>query len=743
MKFNYPIILFLAVFISANAQKIDTLKGVKFQDIVVSSTRFETEKNKIPNYIQRVDRAQILIENPTNMADLLQNSGRAFVQRSQGGGGSPILRGLEANRVLIVVDGVRMNNAIFRGGHLQNVLRVQPEMLENVEVFSGAGSMLYGSDALGGVLSFNSIKPKFCNDSLSKVNVNFLTRYAFANKENTILANLNYGNKNFASLTSFQISNYGDMRQGDNKSFLRGKYQKAWDDIGIRNRINGRDTLFTSLDKNVLNGTAYNQYNLLQKFSYKHKQFLHYLNFYYTTSSSVNRYDRLSEVRNGKPNFAEWFYGPETWAMISYQFSHFDKTKIYDQIKSTVAYQYFDESRKSRKWQSNQLINNYEHLDLITVNTDAKKMFNKTIFQYGLELDFNIVKSKANQIDVVNYSQVAAKTRYPDGGSKMNNYSIYANVESPMNETVNFIAGMRYNYNTLYSKFNDKTFFPFDYNAINQKNQSLSGQLSFLIKPVEGWKIAVTYSRGYRAPNVDDMSKVFESTSGTASRPGLLIIPNAKIKPEVTNTLECLIDYDIDKIFGVELNPFQTFISNWINLQATTLNGQDTVDYNGGKSIVVQNANVNNGYISGLSSNLYYKPIKSLTFRAGATITKGRIQLDTLSSPLDHVPPFYAFFNTNYQREKFSLQVSVLYNDAKMSKFYRLGAEDNEQYSADPINGFTPAWTIINLKGEFKITKEITFQTGVDNVMDLRYRTFASGVSGVGRNVFFALRGNF
>ncbi len=737
-------ILFSSTICFAQTKKNDTLRAVKFQDIEVSSTRFETPKNKIPNYIQRVERQELLFENPGNTADLLQNNGRAFVQRSQAGGGSPIIRGFEANRILIVVDGVRMNNAIFRGGHLQNILRIQPEMLQNVEVFSGAGSLLYGSDALGGVISFNTLKPKFSVDSLKRINVDILTRYAFASKENTFVANLNYSHKNFASLTSIQVSNYGNMKQGENKEYLIGKYQNVWDDIGVRNRINNRDTLLVSLDKNTLNGTAYSQYNLMQKFSLKQKQVLHNINLYFTTTTNINRYDRLSEIGSkGLPNFAQWYYGPETWVMANYQLSHFGKTKLYDQFKSTVAFQYFNESRYSRRWQSASLSKRNEQLNLFTINADAKKFFGNTILQYGLELNVNNVQSNAKKFDIIKNTEGTLDTRYPDGGNSMNNYNIYANVETPINDKVNLITGLRYNYNTLYAKFNNKSFFPFEYDAISQKNQALSGQLSFLMKPVDGWKIAVTYSRGFRSPNVDDVAKVFESTTGTNAKPGLLIIPNPKLKPEITNTLECLIDYDLDHVFGIEVNPYFTFINNWINIQRTQLNGKDTIDYNNGKSLVVQSANINNGHVTGISSNLYYRLGKHFTLRGGAEITNGRITLDSISGPLDHIPPFYAFFNANYQKEKFNLQLSLLYNDIKANNDFRIGAEDNEQYSADPIKGFIPSWTIINVKWEYKITKELTIQSGIDNIMDLRYRTFGSGVSGLGRNVFFALRGNF
>ena len=83
------------------------------------------------------------------------------IQKSQLGGGSPIIRGFEANRVLLVVDGVRMNNAIYRSGHLQNALTVDANALEIVEVVFGPSSTIYGSDALGGVVHFYTKKPEF------------------------------------------------------------------------------------------------------------------------------------------------------------------------------------------------------------------------------------------------------------------------------------------------------------------------------------------------------------------------------------------------------------------------------------------------------------------------------------------------------------------------------------------------------------------------------------------------------
>jgi hemoglobin/transferrin/lactoferrin receptor protein len=130
------------------------------KEVVISGAKKETEKQEISQTIDIISQKELKFNSAGNTGDALQNTGMITVQQSQNGGGSPIIRGFEANRIGIVVDGVRMNTAIFRGGHLQNVLRVDNGQLDRAEVFYGAGSTLYGSDALGGVLNFMTVKPK-------------------------------------------------------------------------------------------------------------------------------------------------------------------------------------------------------------------------------------------------------------------------------------------------------------------------------------------------------------------------------------------------------------------------------------------------------------------------------------------------------------------------------------------------------------------------------------------------------
>ncbi len=151
----------------ALAQTDTTIK--KLQDVVIYANKFPALSK---NIIQRVESLtdKILIQQQANTADILTSSGQVFVQKSQAGGGSPVVRGFEASRVLLMVDGVRMNSAIFRAGHLQNIITVDNMILDRVEINYGPSSTLYGSDALGGVVNLFTKQPQLFISNLASKN---------------------------------------------------------------------------------------------------------------------------------------------------------------------------------------------------------------------------------------------------------------------------------------------------------------------------------------------------------------------------------------------------------------------------------------------------------------------------------------------------------------------------------------------------------------------------------------------
>ena len=175
------------------------LKGINLNEVIISVNKTEEIKRNVAQHIQIISATQIANSQAQSTADLLANTGTLSVQKSQSGGGSPTIRGFEANRILLVIDGVRMNNLIYRAGHLQNIVTLDNSILDRVEVLFGPSSTVYGSDALGGVIHLYTKRPAFSVDGKkSNIKANAFTRYGSVNNELAGHADFNIGCNNFA-----------------------------------------------------------------------------------------------------------------------------------------------------------------------------------------------------------------------------------------------------------------------------------------------------------------------------------------------------------------------------------------------------------------------------------------------------------------------------------------------------------------------------------------------------------------
>ncbi|HMP93489.1 MAG TPA: TonB-dependent receptor plug domain-containing protein, partial [Phnomibacter sp.] len=168
--------LLLVAFSPALYAQTDTLLGES--EVVIAASKWEQKLNEVPNKITKVSKRDILLNNPQTAADLLAQTGAVYVQKSQLGGGSPMIRGFATNRILLVIDGVRMNNAIYRSGNLQNIISLDALATETAEVVFGPGSIIYGSDAIGGVMDFHSLEARLSQSKKLKPTGSALVRYS-------------------------------------------------------------------------------------------------------------------------------------------------------------------------------------------------------------------------------------------------------------------------------------------------------------------------------------------------------------------------------------------------------------------------------------------------------------------------------------------------------------------------------------------------------------------------------------
>ncbi|MBC7694551.1 MAG: TonB-dependent receptor [Burkholderiales bacterium] len=713
-----------------------TAKTVNLDEVIFSANRKAESKIDVPYQIAIIKQKDIEFSNPATSGDLLQNTGQVFLQKSQAGGGSPGLRGFEANKVLLVVDGVRMNNAIYRGGHLQDVMTIDPNMLERAEVLFGPSSTIYGSDALGGVMHFYTKNAQFSPDDKMLVKANSLLRFASAAQEKTGHLDFNLGWKRFASLTNITFSDFGDLMSGSTK--LSG-YTNTWDRNYYVKRFDNRDSMVKTNNNNLQTGTAYKQIDLMQRFMIKTGEHLtHNLNFQLSTSSFVPRYDRLAgDYSGGKLKFAENGYGPQNRLLAAYTLNFDKKTIVSDNIKVILAYQKINQERITRRFQNTNRKIQMEDVAVLSANIDIYKVLaEKHELRYGLEITNNNVNSVAKFKDINTNAELPADTRYADGGSKMSTTAIYLSHAWEVNKNFIITDGLRFTNTNLTCNFKDTTFYKFPFTKAQQKNQALTGNLGFTWKSEDDYKVSLLTSTGFRSPNVDDMSKVFESSGST------VIVPNPELKPEYTYNFELNLSKVVQGRYKFDLTGYYTNLTNALVIKDFKLNGNDSAMYNGTKSKVQATQNVDRAYIYGLNGGVQFDFNSNVSFKSVLNYTYGRYidaKNDTVV-PLDHIAPLFGQTSILYKGKSVDGEFFVRYNGKKATNDYSPSGEDNAAYSADKVLGYMPGWFTLNIRLGVNLTKALRLNLACENITDNRYRVFASGINAAGRNVIVSLR---
>ncbi|MBK9541980.1 MAG: TonB-dependent receptor [Bacteroidetes bacterium] len=709
----------------------DTTKNINLNEVTISANKTEDSKRNVAQQVQSLNAKQIADLQCQSTADVIANTGSVFVQKSQLGGGSPVIRGFEANRILLVIDGVRMNNIIYRAGHLQNIVTTDNSSLERIEVLFGPSSTMYGSDALGGVIALYTKRPGFASgDEKRNLKVNAFTRYGMINDDFTAHFDFNIGGKKLASLTSFTYNVYGDLKGGENQNpFYTGSYGERPYYV---ERINGVDSLVKNSDRYLQVQSGFSQYDFSQRFALKQgDHIVHGLNIQYSNSTDVPRYDRLTDPGGSGLRYAEWYYGPQMRLLGAYDFQFNNGSAMFQDVHAGINFQNIEESRHTRRFNNVHIQHRVERVNVIGFNADFKRTTNKHTLRFGLDAQYNTLESTAKEEDISNGSEEPVDTRYPDGDNTMSNAAVYFSHTWRINNNLTLTDGLRVGFISLNSTFKDTSFFHLPFTEAKQSNPVYSGSIGLIQSPSDDLKLSLLLSTGFRAPNVDDLAKVFESA------PGAVIVPNSDLKPEKTITTEIGIMKIYNEKTSWENTVYYTSFIDAIVTDEFKFNGQDSIQYDGSMSKVYANQNKGEAFIYGFSSNLTSQCTDHLRMTVGINYTYGRVKTDTSNYPLDHIPPFLARMGLKYTYDKFGADFFVNYNGWKKLKDYYLSGEDNEQY-ATPEG--MPAWFTVNLHASYKAWRLLTVQAGVDNIFDTQYRMFASGINGAGRNVFLALR---
>ncbi len=712
--------------------------------VVLSVSRAEKSKKDVARQVAVVDQVRIQNQINSTVPDVMEKLPGISVQKTQGGGGSPVIRGLEANRILLVLDGVRMNNAIYRTGHLHKSVTIETPVLERMEVIYGPSS-IYGSDALGGVVHFISKTPVINNPK--EISGTILGRFATATREASVHFSLDISKPNWASLTSLSYSDFGDIRMGN----LRLHGYEEW---GIVKEFsNNSDYYFNpapvpNTDLSIQPKTAYKQYGLMNKtlFALGTDSYLIF-NTHLHTTSDIPRFDKLKEQTGGHLKFAEWHYGPMLFFMFSPRWEYQTDRKFLKKLKIITSYQQTRESRIYRKF--NDSIRKYrkEKVHVLTLNADLSSKINaKSKIYYGAEVVYNKILSEAyGKTLVVEANRVVDEigehyvpTRYPNAGSHYMNFALYGNYEHRFNKRHQISAGLRATQTYLKAKWKDLQLVDLPFQALLINNFALTPTAHYIYSP-PNWKISLTVGSGFRSPNVDDVGKIREKR-------GKLLVPNIDLKPEYIYTSEL----GIQKVFWegkaeIQAYAYYNVFHNYIERKPFILNGFGQIEYDGEPVDIFANVNSGKAFIYGGDFSLLFKPHKNVRWQSTLRHIKGKKEN---GDPMPSIPPLKITSELSYKNDFFEIIGFLEYNAEKPVDEYDIisGIDNIEESPFDPETGQYagfPQWYIVNLSFNYYLTHNLTLNIGVENIFDIHYKRFASAVSEPGRNIKVQITGRF
>ena len=697
--------------------------NLKLDEVVISSSKWKQNSGNLPSKVIRIDPEDIAIQNPQTAADLLGVSGSVFIQKSQQGGGSPMIRGFATNRLLYTVDGVRMNTAIFRSGNIQNVISLDPFAIENTEVYFGPGSPIYGSDAIGGVMSFQTLTPQLSDHEEPLIQAKTVSRFSTANNEKTGHIDLNIGWKKWASVSSISFNDFGHLKQGKNGS---EDYLKPFFVV----RENNTDSIIEQKDKLLQVPSAYDQLNLMQKIRFKPNKTLDFqYGFHYSKTSRYGRYDRHNRSSNGNPAFGRWDYGPQKWMMNHLNTTISNPTKVYNQLIIRLAHQFFEEGRISRGFNELDEKTQIEEVNALSFNLDFNKILhNRTTLFYGIEAIHNDVESIGFSKNLSTTLISPSESRYPQ--SDWSTYAAYVNAMHTLTDRLSFHAGLRYSIYNIIADF-DTSLFSLPFTKAELNNGALTASLGATYRPNETIVFKSKASTGFRAPNIDDLGKVFDS------EPGAVTVPNPNLDAEFAYN----IDLGVAKIFGnflkVDFTAFYTRLEKAMVRRSFQLNGADSIVFNGILSQVQAIQNAAFAEVYGFQTGIELKLPHRITFSSDINIQKGEEELDNgQKSSSRHASPIFGTTSLKFVVKPITLLISLNYQDEVKHRDLAVSEQAKTDIYALDANGntYAPSWYALNLKTIASFSRRITASFGVENITDQRYRPYSSGISAPSRN---------
>lgn len=572
---------------------IELLPGIlkMNEEVVITAQRYEQESFQSPKAISVYDQRQFFERAPRSTPEALIGVPGVWVQKTNHGGGSPFIRGLTGNQTLILVDGIRLNNATYRYGPNQYLNTVDPLSLQQIEVVRGSGSVQYGSDALGGVLNLRTKSPTFSNDKAS-VSGRVYGKYMSGGMERSARGELNVQTKKIAILGGFSFRDFGDLHVGGDSIQAPSAYDELAGDI-----------------------------KAMIKFTPSHQLTLTYQR---VDQEEVPRFDQVAQR-----GYRTYNFDPQQRDLAYAKWDGMFNHPLAQRITLTASWHQSVEGRVRQRESETAITNERDEVDtwgtILEVHSQPLPFWR---FVSGVEFYYDKVRSSKDTEDLNTGSIVSSRGLYPDNATA-NNLAIFS-LHTWDVDRWKFSFGGRINHISL--EASDELF-----GDLSVSPTAAVGNFSASYILPAGFHIIGSVNSGFRAPNINDLSSFGSFDSGVE-------VPTSELGPERTLTGEIGLKIQQSKLSG-SVFFYYTQLSDLINRVRTTYQGSETFQ---GEPVFTK-ANIANSRIRGVEAEAEYAFIPSLSAFGSIIFTHGET---SSGNPIRRIPPLNGRLGIHFRPTK-------------------------------------------------------------------------------------------
>lgn len=656
--------------------------AIRLEEHVITATRVRRPLAEVPGAVTAIESDQIERQSPAIITDLLRGQTGVYVQQTTPGQGTPIVRGLTGSSVLMLVDGMRLNNALFRPSPNQYYALVDPYHVDRLEVLRGAGSTLYGSDAIAGVVHVETPMPRFETETWQSRG-RVLGEFASADTAGLGRVAVAAGRSGIAFAGGATYQDHDDVVSGNGVVQRRSNYNVVSADGALTLESDVQDV---------------------------------FLSLQYLQQPETPRYDALvAGFGQDHPESDVFVFKPNDRLFAHGRYRSHGLAPFLDELIAHVAFQEINDDRTTRDFEATRedREKNRSRLTGITLQGIADWRDRMT-FTYGTDIYLDHIDSSRNGRNV-NTGEVSPRpSRFPDG-SDLNSFAFYVEDEIHIVPRLTLVLGGRFSYFMVDIPESG------DSPKIDRDILDGTGSLGIVYRLLDGFHLVSNVSRGFRVPNVFDFAQL-------GSRPGnRFSVPNPDLDPETAISTDLGFKLARGQI-SAEILGFYLHVDDKIEPIPT---GEVLPD---GRE-VVQSENLNSVDYAGIEAGASWTPTNHLTVYGSLNYTWGEEEFtDGQRTPADRIPP------VNGQLGAWWRPWPRLW----FEPYVRFAGDQNrlsDRDKADPrVNPQgTDGWLTINGRVGVQLNRYLHARLTIENVIDEVYREHGSGIDAPGTNVIVAL----